>query len=145
MRVRTIMDGESQPTFVDGWWGGDQVRRLVYGTPLGRANLEDVLGEDYHCRASFSVDVQHVVDRHFRPDIYMGKSKFAISFAQASQSCGSVLRAPNRVRFCSGGGVLFSGAFDIELGVGLTILKVRVHLDGTGSPPVKTFYPDCTL
>lgn len=128
---------------LDGWWGGEDERQLVYGTPVGRIDLDDFLGDKYRSRASFDIDRQHVRERHFERDVFTTKSKFDISFSQALQLCVNVLQKPNRVRFYKDG-VLFSGVLEGDLCAGMKIFKVWVDINSL-SAPIRTFYPATAL
>ena len=48
------------PNGLEGWWGGDADRRLIYGSRNGSFDLEKWLGVDFRFRTGFTIDRDHV-------------------------------------------------------------------------------------
>lgn len=130
------------PNGLDGWWGGDNDRRLIYGSCNGQLDLETWLGPAYQGRTGFIVDKDHVMLHHFDREGRPDKSKFDLSFTQVAELCPSVLRFPNRVRKFHHG-MLFSGVFEGNLGGGGCVLRVWVDIHNPVA--IRSFYLDHVL
>ena len=130
------------PGGLEGYWGGDDNRRILYGCRHGTYDLEKWLGPGYLLRTGFCFDRNHVLKHHFDQGQLLDKSKFGLSFAQVAELCPNVLRFPNRVRLFRQG-VLFGGVFDGDLGGGNSVLKVWV--DAAKDVPIRSFYLDKSL
>ena len=134
---------------LEGVWGGDNERTVIFQCDRIRMSIDQFLGPNFNGILNFVIESHHIINRHFsNSDPNCSQFSSSINYPQLINLIQSILKFPNRIIKESAHKAIFIGSAAVPLvqfparhnGL-FCVVVVDAGSGGSHWPSVRTCFP----